>query len=199
MSIFDERKAIEQAIQDLKEQTRMDYDLYLESRKVRNEQISVLLDRLRELDVRDRDILANESIEKLHSNKAPDTTEDWKKRKEERLREQEKIEDAEKERKLEEKRKIVSENIKKVNTKTFTAKSRKVKFERIVNLVVDYLYEKDGEVPLHEIKKYVENETGASWTNFGEVVRRLMDSHSKVRKGSKRGYYYLEKELTKND
>lgn len=52
-AIFDERTAIKIAIQDMKEQTRMDYDLYLESRRLRNEQISLMLDRLRELDHRD--------------------------------------------------------------------------------------------------------------------------------------------------
>ena len=113
--IFDERRAIEMEIQSLKEQTRMDFDLYFESRKIRNEQISVLLDRLRQLDERDKELIKQQRLEQTATPEpvktTPNSIEEWEKQKEERLRSQ-------KESKLEGVRKNVKDNINKEKIKS---------------------------------------------------------------------------------
>lgn len=202
--IFDERKAIEMAIQDLKEQTRMDFDLYFESRKIRTEQISILLSRLRELDERDnivqikyRKAAERVLVDTLGSLDTIVEEEEAKKARllEERALERQRQLEKREQEKLEEKRKLISESIQKEKlvSKPQKAGHTYVPIERVETLVLAYL-EQNGEQPLRKIKEYVEEQTGASWKNFSEVVRKIKANSSSIEYGDVRGYYRLNKQ-----
>ncbi|WP_409305595.1 hypothetical protein [Peribacillus sp. SCS-155] len=221
---FDERKAIELAIADLKEQNRRDYELYLESRNVRNKEIAVYLDRLRELDERDKElILLARGIQhkKAGDSSAPHSIEEWLMRKESMLQEAEKreqeaekkvqqaeqreketeekirnLEEFHQQLKLQEKQDSVQENIRQENIR----KPKRIKIvptERVEPIVVDFLQERDRQ--LKDIQTHVQEKTGGSWVNFGEVMKKIMGRNPKVRRSHTRGLYSLDKNANNID
>lgn len=198
-AIFDERKAIQLAVQDLKEQTRMDYELYFESRRVRNEQISILLERLRELDERDKIVELKYSTRyNSTQNQEPSgvaTPEPTKEKETESMQDQllkaQLLQGGIPEVKLPEKRDIVASRIREqALSNTHRTKSKKVPQERIEQLIMTYLTE-HGESQIRFIQKYVEETVNQKWSNFSATVKKIMERNKRIQKGHKMGYYYL--------
>lgn len=202
--IFDERTAIRIAIQEMKEQTRMDYDLYLESRRLRNEQINIMLDRLRELDHRDEivELKYKRQLEEIQKQDTRTLTSNLNEKvvpnKEgidnsaEALTKLQKRKEEQAQLKLKEVRENVSSNIKEERlSNPIRGSLKRVSSERIETLIVTYL-RGNGEVSLKAIKGHVESEVNTQWKNFGDVMQKIMSHNKRVKRASKRGYYYLE-------
>lgn len=184
----------------MKEQTRMDYDLYLESRRLRNEQINIMLDRLRELDHRD------EILELKYKNTVKDTPKITPQKPIEKTNEPSKpqmrqVSDTANEilQQLQKHKKglKIKETKENVATKVQeeklakTIKNTRTPIERIEHLVVSYLSE-HGESPIRNIRKFVEETVNSKWANFSDPLQRVMDRNPRVRKSIRRGYYYLK-------
>ena len=202
--IFDERMAIHIAIQEMKEQTRMDYDLYLESRRMRNEQIKVMLDRLRDLDHRDEIVELKyrrqfEESQKQVSESSPNEgMQNNVPKKEdgdnhlEYLRNLQKLKDEKENLKLRETREHVASSIQEeLIANSYRGSSSIIPIERLEFLIVTFLRD-NGESPVREIRKHVEGTVNRKWTNFGDLVRRVMGRNEKVKNSDRKGYYYLD-------
>lgn len=164
--IFDEREAIRLELQELIDQKRMDYDLYLESRKIRNDRTIVLLDRLRELDG-----WKAPTVEKVI---VPPS-------REEEFKELMKIKPA----------KTVVEKAREHTRNTGPNKSKiYVPLEKVAPLITRYLIENGPSAP-KDIQKFVQDETGGKWGNFTNPLVRSMEKFGNIKRGE-RGLYYYE-------
>lgn len=170
MQTFDEREAIRLELKELIDQKRMDYDLYLESRKIRNDRTTELLNRLRDLD-------GNQS----KAAEAPVLQQPPKKENE--FRELMGIKP--------EKTIVEKEREYKRNNSSRKKHKASVPLERVSQLITNYLIE-NGPSGTKAIQKFVEEETNGTWNNFSNPIIRTMELYGKVkRKG--RGVYYYDK------
>lgn len=164
---FNEREAILFEMQDLKEQSRKDFDFYFEMRKYRNQRYNELQDRLRDLDEIqfnreksvDLDSLYPSIIkEKPFTPKSQDMTP------------------------LE----LELERVEKPSERGF------VPLEKLVPAIEDFL-ESNGSSQLNQIQAHMEAKFGTHWTNFNTTLKHAMKrtKHIGVDKTNKRRFLYF--------
>jgi predicted KAP-like P-loop ATPase len=173
---MNEREALQFIMEELKEQRRADFDMYFEMRKNITNQYDRFLDRLRDLDDRDRKlnevepkehIIKHEKLRAFFEDKLPEpkfkgTTEELRV---DRI-------------KVEEEEPIKSE------------KKEYVNIEKDVKpIVVEYMKNADGSEPLRDIQYYAESELGTTWVNFSIVMSRIMESEPRIQRSKVKGYY----------
>lgn len=190
---FTERDAIKMEMEELKEQTRRDAELYFESRKYRNERYTELLNRLRELDERDipkkpeylggvaggLELIEQRRVEVGEG--AHVSLENLEKVKQE-------LEEARKKHNMPpapvEKKKI---------TKTASRKNRASK-ERTASLIKQYLEWQGGDEKASEIQSYVEKEIGMNFRRgaFHVHLQNAVDTFASIKKVG-HGRYKIDK------
>lgn len=162
--VMDEREAIQFEMQDLREQSRLDFEMYFELRKQKSQRYNELLNRLRELDDRDlyRPIQEPQnpikSLDKLIPRHELVTVQEMKL---DRVREP--------------KGNVLAD------------------YDEIIKVVEEFLKDKNP-MAVKYIKPYVENHFGVKWTNFNNVMKRVMESsnHVSVDKTYKSFLYYYK-------
>jgi hypothetical protein len=169
--MFTERDAIEFEMNELKEQARRDYEIYLTSRNMRNERYSQLMDRLREIDERPHRkevVLKNKEVTKEMWESVKNTPPT--------ILPQPKFQGDVQELRVD-----------------YIDKPRKyVKLEEIDPVVQEFLKEQGYSVQAKDIQKHVESKLGAKWENFSGIMYRLIELNPRIKKASKRGMYYYD-------
>jgi hypothetical protein len=167
-TMFTERDAIEFEMNELKEQARRDYDIYLTSRNMRNERYSQLMDRLREIDERPHRkevVLKNKDI----------TKEMWEsvKNAPAMVLPQPKFKG----------------NPQELRVDYVEEKKKYVPLEEVDSVVEGYLKERAEDVRIGEIKEYTEETLDQHWENFNAVMRKIMSVNPRIIKGRRKGFY----------
>jgi hypothetical protein len=175
--IFNEREAIREEIQELKEQNRRDYDLYFESRKYRNIRVEELLNRLRELDERDKEYMRQpQEVPVVIPESVP-------------IVEEPKPKPEVKAGLSETKKEYVQENIQKELNKRRT-KAKQIPIEKLETIIVERL-RKNGdnkEVQVKELKRFAEVVFDTEWKNFNNPLKRITMKNKRI-VNSRYGFY----------
>jgi hypothetical protein len=171
---MNEREALQFIMEELKEQRRADFDMYFEMRKNITNQYDRFLDRLRDLDDRDRElnkvsppepVIKHEKLRAFFESKLPEPK--FKGTPEELRVDRVKIEEP-----------VESE------------KREYLNIERdVLPIVVDYMKNADGSEPLRDIQYYVESELDTKWVNFSIVMSRVMENEPRIQRSKVKGYY----------
>lgn len=186
--MFTERDAIQFEMEELKEQARRDFEIYIDSRRHRNERYDQLQNRLREIDMAERQPTRpqppvqplSEIIQKIQpetfrkpvvlepSGADGFTIPQWK-------------EVSETEKKL-------KEEMKPKNRK----KRKYVSTEIVLTKVLEFLIA-NGKSTLKQIQEYVEAELNTKWTNFNTPMSRVMALTKKIERVDNK-YKYVPRE-----
>lgn len=183
---MNEREAIEFIMEEIKEQRRADHDMYFEMRKNTTDTYNRFLDRLRELDDKER-----EERKPLVIEKPTLTSPEMTKEEESGLR------TLFKQLPVARHMHVTPQemNVDRIREETSFTKNL-VPDEVIVPAVEQYLENTDGWVGSRHIKMAMESKFGVEWTNFSNVMERVMDFSPlvEVDKSGKR-YLYRYKEV----
>jgi hypothetical protein len=174
---MNERQAIHFEMQELKEQSRRDFDMYFELRKHRNQRYNELQNRLREIDERDMKAPQLPQIESNYHNpglptpKAQDFTV-----------EQLRVDKYE-------------EEITDGRTKRIIAD-----YNEISETVEEFL-RINGPSKLKSIKRVMERRFNKKWANYNSVLKKVMTMNKKVQvmREGKDNLYFYAKEDHNND
>lgn len=221
---FTERDAIKLAMQDLKEQTRMDYDLYFESKKMRDSQHGILMDRLRIIDEREYELSKRdwelEKEKQLKELARIENEERMKNQIESSKEESEWVQDPEDstiepddtgvaqskskadslaEIKLNRKRANVRDNIRRAKVGVRKPKPDYIPFERVESVVLQYLSDKTKPEHSKDIQKHVEKELESAWKNFSGIMSSLMKKYPNLKRVDRGQYTYTKQESTEDN
>jgi hypothetical protein len=158
--MFNEREAIRLEMEDLKEQSRKDFDFYFEMRKFRNERMTQLQNRLRDLD----EIEYKRSIEpiKVVKIEKPFTPKNQDMKPTD----------------------LMIDRIESIESD----KKSKVPYTELSNDITHYLME-NGDKPLNEIKSYIQHIHNTQWRNFSSVMKKVMEMNPNIKADKTRKNY----------
>jgi hypothetical protein len=192
-----EREAIEFEMNELKEQGRLDFDLYFDLRKHRNERYSELQDRLRTIDERDMKI-TTPTVNHIQV-KRPDAREAQTVIIPLHLRERTKdLPDAKSAHMTQGEMRVDRIKLEKEPVKPKKDKKALAPFEETTEAIEAYLKNRYPKwVPTREIKKVIEKQFQVEWSNFSNVMERALQfsPYLEVDKTKPRKHYYRYKEV----
>jgi hypothetical protein len=177
-----EREAIQFILEELKEQRRADFDMYFEMRKNTTAQYDRFLDRLREIDEKEREL--NDSFPKPEPQMILPKP----------LRET--VKDIFKQLPVPKSLDLSVADVRDERVMEEEAHERKsqVPAEEVAHYIVEYLKHADGSEPLRDIQYYVETEMNTQWSNFTEVMKRTMQLNPCIQRSKVRGYYIYKED-----
>jgi hypothetical protein len=193
-----EREPIEFEMNELKEQGRLDFDLYFDLRKHRNERYSQLQDRLRTID--ERDMKVNTPIVNHIQVKRPDAREAQTVIVPLHLRERTKdLPDAKSAHMTQGEMRVDRIKVEEKPVKsTRVDKKSLAPIEETTEAIEVYLKNRYPKwVPTRDVKKVIEKQFQVEWKNFSNVMERAIQfsPYIEVNKTQKRKHVYRYKEV----
>ena len=196
---FTERDAIHFEMEELKEQARRDFEIYLTSRNMRAERYTQLMERLREIDertIRNKSSIQTPQKQVFEQRKQEATlVRDLPKPKFEGTLQDLRIDKVRPNQEIivksEPEKEEFIENGR--NGKKFNKRPKgNIKIEDVDPVVEKYLRFRQTEERTKDIQTYVEKELGAKWTNFSAIMGRILELNPRIKKAERHGFYYYE-------